>query len=270
MEYLQFGYALLKEHPQQNIASEVIEGARIWVKKSSPSKRTFWHALQGVCASILRQPILSVTAIKGGTNSIQLEAGRIEIFREKGVIVPKLYAVDDHMMVLSHLGDSLAKILDEHKNPVYRKQILMKAVTALAALHAQGLAHGKPYLRDMTLADGQVGFIDLEENPLDAMPLAEAQARDLWLFLCAAAKYARLPEDKYSYDPAVITALFGTYKAVGNRDTLNALKRFVQFLKPIGYLLEKKPLWRLIGSDARRAVFVNGLLSSSRCFSGNV
>lgn len=256
MDYLKFAYDLLAQHPDNNVVSDVVAGNRLWVKKVGESKRTFWHALQGFFAKILRQPILSVTAIQGGANSIQNEAARLKEFYSKNILVPEVYASDDQVLVISHLGNCLSSILAKNKDKEFRQQLLTKAVQALAELHAAGLAHGKPYLRDMTLKDDKIGFIDLEEDPAPSMSLAQAQARDIWLFLSSAAKYARQPDDKYSYEADVIAALFKTYKEAASPETLKELQKFIKFLTPLARLLACEPLWKVIGSDARRAVFV--------------
>ncbi|HPD82840.1 MAG: RIO1 family regulatory kinase/ATPase [Alphaproteobacteria bacterium] len=255
MDYLQFGYDLLTQNPNKNIVAGTVDGRRVWVKKASPSKKTFWHVLQGVISKLVHQPILTPTVIDGAAQAFIAEIQKMRSFREKGISVPEIHAANDTIMVMSDLGECLEHLLNQNKEPVYQKEILEKAITALANLHKKGLVHGKPYVRDMTLVNNEIGFLDLEENPQHFMSLAQAQARDVWLFLSFVAKYARNPQNKYNYSSALIQDLYNLYKSLAAPDTLAELHKFVVFLKPIGVLLRGKPFWRLIGSDARRAVF---------------
>ena len=72
--------------------------------------------------------------------------------------------------------------------------ILERAMRGLVAVHAAGLSHCRPFLRDMTVdAYDTLHFLDLEENPTVRMSLADAQARDVWLLLSSCAEFCEEP-----------------------------------------------------------------------------
>lgn len=256
MDYLRLGYEILARHQGAHIASAAIEGQKIWVKRASKSKKTFWHILQGGCAKIFNQPMIAPTVIKGGAEIFAAEIQKLKDFKAAGILVPEVLAADSKILVMSDLGEPLDHVLNG-KDAAEKQEILMQAVGALLNLHQKGLVHGKPYLRDMVLsATGEIGFLDLEENPQNFMTLPQAQARDIWLFLCFAAKQARDKRNKYKYHPQLIITLFQFYLDSAPSEVLVELQKFVIFLKPLVSLLEASVLWRKIGSDARRAVFV--------------
>jgi hypothetical protein len=117
-------------------------------------------------------------------------------------------------------------------------------------------------MRDMTVEGGRIGFLDLEENPLRVMPLRSGQARDIWIFLSAACRYARVPGPVPAYREDVIKAVFAEYAAAALPETLAELGSFVRFLEPLGRLLQNH-LWQQIGTDARQSVFTNYCLSAA-------
>lgn len=254
-DYLACGEKFFFQNPDKNIFSEEIDGQRVWFKKGGTGKRTFWHLLQGWIASALKKPVLAVTAIPEGVNAAKQEAENLQKFLQQGIRVPDVLAGNDQMLAVSHLGTTFSHLLDETKDLEERKRLLLMAIEGVAAMHSKGLVHGRPYLRDIILCDdGKVGFIDLEEDPLAVMDFHQAQARDVWLFLCSAAKYARHPDNKLTFNNVLMKALFRAYRTKADSKTLTALGELTDFLMPIANFLQTDFLWRLIGSDARHAV----------------
>ncbi len=263
MNYLDYAHQILKENPTLTVVKGELEGKIFWIKKVSPSKRTFWHALQSFLALVLRQPVIACTAIKGGQSALKNELETLKKFYESGIRVPKILASDDSVLVLSHLGQGLDRILSENDNLDFQKEILIKAMKLLSHVHKKNLVHGRPYIRDMILCDdGEIGLVDFEETPQTAMSLAQAQARDVWLFMAAVARYARRKGDKYCYDnETLMQDLLIQYKGNASVETLEELKKFSSFLAPIGNLLVRPFWWKHIGNDARRAVFANSIIT---------
>ena len=268
-DYLDHGRKFFSQNPDKNIFSDAVDGRRVWFKKGGTGKRTFWHALQGLIATAIKKPILSVTAIPDGVNAALQESKNLRKFSELGVRAPDLLAHNDQMLVVSHLGTTFSSLLDQTNDLQERKKFLLIAVQGLSDMHKKGLVHGRPYLRDMILCDdGKTGFIDLEETPLAVMNLPQAQARDVWLFLCSAAKYARNPDNKYNFNTRLMNELFAQYSAHADNDTVQELKTFTGFLMPIANLLQIDFLWRLVGGDARHAVIATK--TSSQVFEENI
>jgi hypothetical protein len=261
-EYLQFGQGLIASRPASRTLCGELEGRRIWIKKTVPPKARIWHGLQKLIAFLLRRPILRSTVSEGGGGSLHMEAARLAEFRAKGFHVPEVLAVSDEMLVLTDAGPQLREVLDKTEDEAQRLALLKKAVAELARLHAARMVHGRPYMRDMTVEGGRIGFLDLEENPLRVMPLRAGQARDIWIFLSAACRYARVPGPVPAYREDVIKAVFAEYAAAALPETLAELGSFVRFLEPLGRLLQNH-LWQQIGTDARQSVFTNYCLSEA-------
>ncbi|WP_026069233.1 hypothetical protein [Legionella tunisiensis] len=95
-------------------------------------------------------------------------------------------------------------------------------------------------------------MIDLEENPLAVMSLAQAQARDIWLFFCSVARHCKK-------DYSVLEHLFQIYANNASPDTMAALKQMVFVLKPVRIISEYL-LTAVKSRDLRNAVQANKAL----------
>lgn len=260
MPYHDFGQTLAKNHPDSRTICGSIEGRKIWIKRPVPPKARIWHSLQKFLASILGKQILRATVSRGGSRSLYLEAERLRAFKGTGFHVPEVISIHDDMLILSDAGEQLRSLIDQTADKERRHYLLVQAILNLASLHKAGLAHGRPYIRDMVWTGEQVGFLDLEENPVIVMDPAVAQARDVWIFLGAASRYARAKDNKLSYDKELITDLYSKYKEATCANVEGELKRFVNFLSPLLPLFEAKKLWPIIGTDARQAVITTRAL----------
>lgn len=260
MDYHDFGRTLADEHPKSRTISGTFEGRKIWIKRPVPPKSRIWHSLQRLIAFMCGKQILRATVSRGGSRSLYLEAERLRAFKGTGFCVPDVLAIHDDMLILGDAGEQLRSLIDDKKDMADRKDLLAKAILNLAALHKAGLAHGRPYIRDMVWTGEQVGFLDLEENPVIVMDPAVAQARDVWIFLGAASRYARDKNNKLSYDKTLIQDLYKQYNMATGKDVERELKRFVRFLSPLLPLFEAKKLWPVIGTDARQAVITTRAL----------
>lgn len=259
MDLLSFGHHLAAQSPQRPTLSGEHDGRRVWVKKSVSSKTRHWHVLQKAVTFCLPFPVLRTTVSKGGAESLRQEAGRLREFKAKGIHVPDVLALDNDILVMSHLGPQLKEFLEKETDPEIRLSMLKKAVKALADMHRSGLAHGRPYLRDMTWDGERIGFLDFEENPTAVMSLEAAQARDIWLFLSSCGSFACVRGDKYTYDRNFIDALFNEYRQYARPETLKELQKFMALLKPFPVIIGKF-LWRRVGGDVRRSAFVTDYL----------
>lgn len=259
-DYLQFGKNLTLAHPESRTMYGLLNGERIWIKQICPPKARIWHALQKILAATLRQPILRCTVSPGGPDALAREAERLVTFKAHGFHVPAVLARNEQMLILTDAGPQLREWLDNNKEPQKRRNALREATNALARVHKAGMTHGRPYVRDMTWDGHRIGFLDLEEDPVRVMPLPCGQARDIWLFLGSAARFARAPDNKYIYEEPLIMDLWAEYVRQTDPQVVDALKRFVRFLNPLRRWLENDFMWRHIGNDARQSVFVTRCL----------
>lgn len=260
MDYHDFGNCLITANPLSRTICGDLDGRRLWIKQTVPPKARIWHRLQKILASLLGMPILRATVSAGGPENLRAEAERLRHFKSKGFHVPDVVAVYEDLMVMTDAGPQFRAWLDKTLDGETRCAALKKAIVSMAGLHAAGLAHGRPYMRDMTWDGKTIGFLDLEEDPVTVMPLVTAQARDIWIFLSAASRYARLPGSKMHYEDTLIKELYAEYARNANPAVLKELRIFALSLTRLRRILEHKLLWKKIGTDARQSVFINRCL----------
>jgi tRNA A-37 threonylcarbamoyl transferase component Bud32 len=237
----------------QTIQAE-IDGQTVWIKYAPEPKKRIWHDLQGVAVKLLREPLLTPTVLENASENLRQQAHRLKRAEAAGICAPRVLELHDDHMITTHLGDTLYRHPD-------RRVLLPLAATALAELHAKGLAHGRPYLRDMTWDGERVGFLDFEEDTAAVMSFGAAQARDVWLFLSSAADVFLNDGEKAVSE---LQKIFSIYAEKAPKGFERDLKRLVRMVKPLRLLL-RKTVWnqrRIIGKDVLRAGMANEALEN--------
>lgn len=107
------------------------------------------------------------------------EVALLRGFAAKGAAVPRIVAEDAERIVLADHGTPLQSLVFDGRADT---GLMQQTGAALAGLHARGLAHGRPSLRDICFYNNDLTFLDLEAGAkLHAN--AQDQARDLFLLL---------------------------------------------------------------------------------------
>ncbi len=106
------------------------------------------------------------------------EVAALRLFNRVNAPAPELICAGPDFMVVRDTGQTVATLID--REGVDPHPVLEAAGGGLAGLHAVGLTHGRPKLRDMTWDGKSLRFIDLEECRPAATPLL--RARDLLIF----------------------------------------------------------------------------------------
>lgn len=107
------------------------------------------------------------------------EINLLQEFSKRGAAVAKIVAVDDARVALVDHGIQVQSLIINHQAD---EELMQKLGAALARLHALGLAHGRPSVRDICWNGADLTFLDLEAGAkLHARP--RDQARDLYLML---------------------------------------------------------------------------------------
>ncbi|MFC3908349.1 hypothetical protein ACFORL_04575 [Legionella dresdenensis] len=242
----------------QHFITQLEYGDRyFWVKRRPHEKKRFWHVMQSALTFLVRLPILRSTVSKGGAQSLNQEAAQLRLFASKSIPVPEVIAVNDEFIITSDVGLQLQGYLSQLDNDARKSELLCAAAHSLARLHQAGLCHGRPSLRDMTLAEETIYFIDLEEEPLAVMSLAQAQARDIWLFLNNVARYTSKKDD------LLLRNVFAILNMTLTAETRAALRQMVMFLRPFRVVVERMILPLTGGRDVRCAVKANKVLEQS-------
>ncbi len=215
------------------VRSHEVEGLRVWVKRPEAPRAKIWLALQHLLSRLLPLPMLRPTVSSGGSLALLEESKRLKDFAAAGFYVPVVLGVNDRMMVTQDAGIELKSYI--HTAPEEAAARLQQAAQTLGQLHRQGLVHGRPYLKDFIwhASSQSVGFLDLEENPVAVMPLADAQARDIWLFLGSCAQF--FPHQTTEH----LVALYDNYAVEAGNVHQAPLRCLVMWLHPIARMIKK-------------------------------
>jgi len=227
----------------------------VWIKRYGTERPPVWTKAQNLLARLFGQPFLRPSPYLDSKGMIAREIRRIETFAAAGVPVPKVLYSSGGALVLSDVAPTVTARLDALRDtdPAAHDDLLVACATDLGALHARGLCHGRPHPRDFFLAGGRIGFMDFEEEPEAAMPLAAAQARDLWLLFLQLADRARLGE-------ATTARAYAAWRAAAPAETEAELRRMVRFLAK--FLSPTRLIGRVhMGSDLRRFLAATRYLS---------
>ena len=250
-------HALVEHTMAQGVGARVFalrwQNRRIWIKQAVAPKQKGWHRLQRFFATVTGLAMLRPTVSPGGKAGLASEANILRKLSGKGILVPDLVEETEDWIAIGDNGAILQTRIEEHLRQGDTDAIeglITSGAQGLAGLHRAGVAHGAPLLRNLTIRDdGQIGFIDFEEDPNARMPIVDAQARDVLLFIFSIQRgFKKRPELLRSGWNAYVTA-------VGfDASQLKPLRKVVGVLLPVYLIL--RPFRRWLGTDA-----LNGLLA---------
>ncbi|OEZ00696.1 MULTISPECIES: serine/threonine protein phosphatase [Stenotrophomonas] len=166
----------------------VIHGQRAWLKQYGQGSRAVALALLNFVAHRFQLDALRPPPHRGGDAARETEARRLGELQAQGVNVPPVLGTGRASLVLGDNGSSFNTCLRQ-ADAAGRDALVSAAMQAIAAAHAKGAYFGQPLPRNLTWDGQQIGFIDFEEDPLEVMDLAQAQARDWLMFGYGVARY---------------------------------------------------------------------------------
>ena len=217
------------------VVSMDIEGQKVWFKRSGPEKIGLKGCLKKSLASMIPISTLRPTYYCSQHESFDNELRRIKLLSEKRIRVPTVLKQTNDWIALSDLGPTFDSLIRKAQSDDEKIVLIQKATLGLAELHSKNQYHGRGVLRDMILTrEGEVGFIDFEENPEG--PLLFKQARDLLMYLYSIVEY--------SDDPKFMKAALTTYQGYGPKTPYFIAIRFLQLISPLIRLLKFAPLGR--------------------------
>ncbi len=201
---------------QLRVFSIELEGRRYWVKRLHKN-------LQNPL-STLAYRVRSWISGKDDEALGNHEARSLSALRQHGFLTPDVVFRDAHYIVLSDLGPSLEAVLFETPSE-QRAAIVHQAGETLRKLHDAGRWHGAARIHNMTLYEGRIGFIDLENTVDNWLPPFMRRVWDAWQLGHSAAffdPHVALAETALcAYGPggvrnflySVAVLFFGTYAA---------------------------------------------------------
>ncbi|MFT3800100.1 MAG: hypothetical protein QM766_02690 [Burkholderiaceae bacterium] len=187
-DYDAFVFRMLPQQ-QSSMASHRLGSERVWLKKAGPRHGPLGYRLLAVVARVLGLDTLTPVPNPGGEAAIAIEAQRLRRLAELGLRVPHVLAQTPQALLISDLGcdGRSAVVFNEWleqaaaRGPEALLAAWQEGLDAIAVVHAQGAYLSQAFARNLIhCPDGEVGFIDFEDDPGQTLSIAECQARD-WL-----------------------------------------------------------------------------------------
>lgn len=227
----------------------------VWIKRYRGSGLRLAARLQGLAARITGRTILRPSPLLTPEAAIDREVRQITAFTHAGFLTPTIFYRSRTALVLSHLGVPISKQMARvNSDADAHDALLVRCALELGHLHAAGLCHGRPHPRDFILDDGRFGFLDFEEEPAVVMPLAVAQARDVWLLFLQIASRCLKPDTPQR--------AYAAWKNAAPADAESALRQvmplFTGFLPLARFLLRLRR-----GHDLVRFIAATDFLASA-------
>ncbi|OAM31180.1 hypothetical protein A7P95_01400 [Eikenella longinqua] len=156
-------------------------GETVWLRKAAPRQAAWRYSLLNGLGKILRLGVLTPVPNPGGNAGIAIEAGRLRELAAAGITAPRLLAVQENALLMSHVGEQTLLIAIEKQIETGSLEGWLQGLHAIEAVHRQGQYLSQAFARNMVLtAEGGIGFIDFEDNPALVLSLPLCQGRD-WL-----------------------------------------------------------------------------------------
>lgn len=165
------------------------DGETVWVKRPRRGPGYTLYGLHFGAAQSLGICLFRPPRVSRGSSGLAAEAKRLAHLQGKGWPVPRVLAITPRWLALSDNGPSLSDVV-AGLEVQERSRMLRAALEFLQTLHAQQGWHGAAQMRNLTRLQDGFGAIDFEDDVEPAMPLQSRQARDIYLFLISAARYA--------------------------------------------------------------------------------
>lgn len=167
-----------------------MEGRQAWLKRyGDGASRVLSLGALDFIASRMGMGPLRPPPHRVGAGALDTEARRLAELAAQSVHVPQVIGRGRDSLVLSDNGRSLAGWLRDARDDAQCDHLVGLALRAIADAHATGAYFGQPLPRNMTFDGQRIGFIDFEEDPLEVMDLAQAQARDWLMFGYGVSRY---------------------------------------------------------------------------------
>ena len=174
----------IRKHKRVRVFSCSYAGKKIWVKQAEPVRNVSWLRFARRACLLFGLGILQPSADPDGRRALRFETGRLRRLSARGIHVPEVFAAGDGWLALTDCGDNLIDVLGGAEVPVQAAQtILSSAAENLAALHALGMHHGRPALKDMVWDGQEVTLLDFEDGIIMGLSREKRILRDLLIFM---------------------------------------------------------------------------------------
>jgi len=239
---------LFEQAGNARITQAIRAGEKVWIKRYDIEGVSFGRRLHKAASPLLPLHFLRAPPVRDSQGMVRQELRKMLAFKSAGLSVPDPLCAFDTGLMLLDAGQTVQARLNDLRGEEDggHDNLLIQCAETLGQAHEYGLCHGRPHPRDMFMAEGRLGFLDFEEEPEAVMPLAQAQARDVWLLFFQITTQAvdkkRTPH-----------AAFMSWRRHICLDTLKALCDLVRFFKYCVLPLKlARPIW--LGEDGKHVL----------------
>lgn len=202
---------ILEKNKGKRVTQFDYNGKEYWLKQT--------EELQGVDCILKPFP----------SKALQREIKQLKYLNKQHAPTAQLVAAGDDYFVTSDVGTSIGLQLKDPEISLELTQSLVNsAATALAELHKKELIHGRPAIRDITVLDEQVYFIDFE-NKISKKNPTYLKMRDLLIFIHSLYR-AQLSDN-------MVKQAVNHYVQAGDEDIWQATVKFIKSRRWIYWLL---------------------------------
>lgn len=222
------------------ISKVSVEGVDCYLKKNDDEKffqNKLLFIAQKFLSDVLFIKILAPT-VNTKKNS-EHEAVKMNILKEKGVNVPKIFYSCPKYFILEDCGERLKDFV-KREDVLDKEHYLKKAIKSIAELHNLGFAHGGSQIRNFTVKNDEVYMIDFEEVIADKY-LHHIQFRDVLIFLISIATL------DFKIDYLSILKHYEKH-TISQKEMINKIIKLITKMKFLGFLY-RKGLSRCLGRD---------------------
>jgi hypothetical protein len=216
---------------RRRILKLTFAGQPVWVKRPRRGPGYTLYTLHFAAAEALGIRLFRPPKVSRGSAGLAAEAKRLAHLQGKGWPVPRALAVTPRWLALSDNGPSLADVVAGLDVPE-RFRTLRGALAFLQMLHAEQGWHGAAQMRNLTCLEKGFGAIDFEDDVEPAMPLESRQARDIYLFLISAARYA---DRDASLVPVLLDDALGRASALVGDELSSVGKKLMRAERLLGW-----------------------------------
>ncbi len=232
-----------------------VDGRQMVIKRQEAARPSWRYAILRGFSRLLREPLLMPAYVPGGAAAQAIEVLRLTRLANAGVPVPVLLHVTPEWFAMSlvgqeNLGDILRRTLDIEK----KRALWQQGLAAILETHQKGQNLSQVFIRNVMYHDGQIVFIDFEDDPEQSMGLANAQARDWLFFLFGSVWMLDMPLDE-------AVQLFWQYLQKDSSDVQKALLHSGKVVGWLRFLPSKRKPW---GRDVIAAQNAGAVLHALR------
>ncbi|MDO4997504.1 MAG: hypothetical protein Q4E16_02525 [Neisseria sp.] len=182
MDYQQALQHILTRQTDTIAPHTLANGEQVWVRRVGKTVPQWRYRLLGLIARTLKLGALTPVPNFGGTTALQTEAKRLQQLASQNINAPHLLAQVADGIMFSHLGNQ--NMIDRLQQADTALQDWQLGLHSLRNLHQQGGYLSQAFCRNIIYQNnGELGFIDFEDDPAEFMSLDNCQIRDYLCYL---------------------------------------------------------------------------------------